>query len=71
MEFVALSSSGNWVISCSWSEVCVWNARNAELHCQLRRPKHDPEFLECDFSLGGCLADAFVGQVLLWKIKEI
>ena len=69
VHFVAPSSSGDWIVSCSSTEVCVWNARNAELHCELSLPNRSWIF---DFSPVGALSEFYGdGRVFLWRIKDV
>jgi len=70
VQFFALSSSGDWIVSSSWTEVCVWNARNAELHCELRLLDHSFFFgfspVSDGLALSKCYGD---NRVLLWRIN--
>jgi WD40 repeat protein len=70
---VAISQNGRWVLSASKNpNVCIWDAHNAELHCELSRERKD-DVVSVDFSPnGGHIATAYDdGGVRVWSCEEL
>src|SRR5258707_4890832 len=74
LTFVRFSSNGHWVVSCSSNGVYLSDARNGEVHFNLRVFEDYGLLGRFDFyPTSGCFALGFDrdNKILLWRFKEV